>query len=166
MPSLKQCYRIHQRYSGQICAAIGVLSRGILFHTAVVHGHESVPVSPLWVSSPLEKQPSQGSAVERTPLCPRSELLLAHILERLAGFFSDWIHPKVSECTHSSLLNPVYSQEKRSCYKFSLVEKNCCARITVLFLKLLRKYFLLILALTGQQSDYTNLFYQEARQEW
>lgn len=79
--------------------------------------------------------------------------------------FSDCIHPKVQEWVHSSLLNPVYSRETRSCYKFSLVEKKCCARITVLFLKLLRKYFVLIWVLTGQQSDYTNLFYQEARQE-
>lgn len=87
VPSLKQCYRVHQRYSGQICAVTGALPRGVLFHTAVVHGPEE-SLSPLWECHLLvEEQPSQESAVERTPLSPRPELLLAHILGHLAGIF-------------------------------------------------------------------------------
>lgn len=98
-------------------------------------------------------------------LCPQGRNCCWHTFWGTGLGSSGCIHPKGSECVHSSHLKSGYSQETRYCYEFSLVEKKCCARSTVLFRKHLRKYFVLILALTGQQSDYTNLFYQEARQE-
>lgn len=158
MPSLEQCYRVQQRYSGHICAAIGVLP-GEFCPTLLQSMAMRVSLSPLHVSSPLEEQPSQASAVQRTPLSPGAEHSGA------PGWgFSACIHLKYRLCTQQ-LLNPVCSQEPRSYYKFSLEEQMCCARTTVLFLKILRKYFVPILALTSHQSDDTNLFYQEARQE-
>lgn len=133
-------------------------SRGVVSHTAAVHGHESVPESsPCVLSSGGAAMPGKCSAEDTS--VPWGRTFWGTWLG-----FSACIHLKYRLCTQQ-LLNPVYSQEPRSCYKFSLEEKMCCPRTTVLFLKILRKYFVLILALTGHQSDDTNLFYQEARQE-